>query len=208
MLFHGSLLLALVWRGAVLLGGGGAGPGPRGGGGGGGAVHYMTLPAPAAPRAFDVPAPRVTVPELPVPDPVAIKLPALETQAVTPPAATATGAGTGPGSGPGTGGGQGTGTGPGTGSDAGPGTGGDGSYIFRADPILSIFPPVCARGHFTVQFWVEVDGHVSRIEVDPLPKDGGCRREFVEKMKGYQFRPAHTRDGRAVASVYPIQISR
>jgi periplasmic protein TonB len=212
VLLHGAVLLALAWRGAQLLGGG-EGPGPRGGGGGGGgAVHYVTLPAPAAPRALDVPVPpRVTAVDLPIPDPVAIKLPALETPAVTPPAAatvTGTGAGAGPGSGPGTGGGQGAGTGPGTGSDVGPGTGGAGSYILRADPRALLYPPECAKGKFNVRFWVEADGHVSRVEVEPLPKDAGCRREFVDKMKSYQFRPAHTPDGQAVASVYPIQISR
>jgi periplasmic protein TonB len=214
VLLHGTLLLALVWRGAQLLGGG-EGAGPRGGGGGGGgpAVHYFTLPSPAAAPTPDVPAPeRVAASEFPVPDPAAITLPPLETPPVALPAAAApaTGAGTGagPGSGPGTGGGQGSGTGPGTGSGEGPGTGGDGGYIFRAEPITWPLPPLCARGQFTLIFAVEADGRVSRVRAEPLPKDESCRAQFLDRMKDYKFRPARTRSGLAVASVDTVHIQR
>jgi protein TonB len=216
ILAHTALVVALFWRGAALLAGGGSGPGPRGGGGGGGrpAVRFLSLPAFSAPRAFEVPAPpQVAVSDIPLPDPSVLKLPPVEIPKVTaeptPVVGTAPGTGGGPGSGPGSGGGQGTGTGPGTGSDVGPGTGGEGSYIFRADLKGMIVPPDCApRGRYLLRFWVAADGRVSDVAIDPLPKDASCRRDFVERMKAYRFAPAHTRDGQAVASIYPIKITR
>jgi hypothetical protein len=61
-------------------------------------------------------------------------------------------------------------------------------------------------GRFTVRFWVEDDGRVARVAVDPPPKNAGCRREMLDKMMGYRFLPARRRDGQAVASVYEVQL--
>jgi hypothetical protein len=69
-----------------------------------------------------------------------------------------------------------------------------------------LLPADCARGRFTVRFWVEADGSVSRVSVEPPPKGGNCRREMQDKMLGYQFLPARTRDGRTVAYVYQVQL--
>src|SRR5256885_690257 len=113
----------------------------------------------------------------------------------------------GTGNGPGTGGGTGTGTGPGTGSDVGPGTGGEGDYIQRADLRGSILPPQCLRGRYTVRFWVAADGHVSRVEVTPMLRDGGCRQEMQERMMGYRFRPALNLNGRPVPDIRDITVS-
>src|SRR2546425_308781 len=212
---HALVLLIVLWQTTDLLGGGGHGKGPRGGGGGGGrpAVTWFTLPPPSGPTvAVDLPAvPAVAVSDLPLPDPVPLNL-----QTVPPPpvVSSTTPVGQGPGqsggtgNGPGTGGGTGTGTGPGTGSDVGPGTGGEGGYIFPADPRATVLPPPCAHGLFTIRFWVVADGKVSRVEVDPPPKDAGCRREMLEKMMAYRFRPARTRDGQPVASVFPINVAQ
>jgi hypothetical protein len=62
-----------------------------------------------------------------------------------------------------------------------------------------ILPADCAHGRFTVSFSVAADGRVTHVSVDPQPKDGGCRREMMDKMMSYEFQPARTRDGRAVA---------
>jgi hypothetical protein len=43
-----------------------------------------------------------------------------------------------------------------------------------------------------------VEGRVTRVEVNPPIKDSGYRREFTERMMGYLFNPATTRDGRHV----------
>lgn len=208
---HVAIAVLVLWRGAALLQGGGGGTGPRGGGGGGGrpAVTWFTIPAGAAPQAFDVPpAPTVTVPTVALPDPVKIDVPPLEAIAPPPPAAATAGTGTGttggPGQGPGSGGGQGTGTGPGSGSDAGPGSGGEAGYI-PADVRGLIVPPDCVRGEYLVRFWVEADGRVSHVEVTPPLKDAGCRRDMLTQMRAYKFRPA-TRDGLRVASVFPIRL--
>jgi len=211
---HALVLLVVLWQTTDLLGGGGHGKGPRGGGGGGGgrpAVTWFTLPPPSGPTlAVDLPAqPAALVSVLPLPDPVPLNL-----QQLPPPVVSPTTVGQGPGqsggtgNGPGTGGGTGTGTGPGTGSDVGPGTGGEGGYIFPADPRATVLPPPCAHGLFTVRFWVGADGKVSRVEVDPLPRDAGCRREMLDKMLGYRFRPARTRDGQPVASVFVINVAQ
>jgi len=201
---HALILFAFLWRTTDIFGGG-HGPGPRGGGGGGRpAATFFTLPPPSGPpQQFEVPAvPVVAVSDIPLPDPVQLDLPQVTVPREVAPV------GQGPGSGPGTGGGQGTGVGPGTGSDVGPGTGGEGSYIFPADPRSTVLPPPCAHGRFTIRFWVGVDGKVSRVEVDPLPKDAGCRREMLDKMLAYRFRPARTRDNQPVASVFVISIAQ
>ena len=217
LIAHMTIGVLVLWRGAALLGGGG-GSGPRGGGGGGGqpAVTWFTLPAGSAPQALDVPAPpAVTVPSVALPDPVKIDVPPLEQIAPPPPAAVVAGTGTGttggPGQGPGSGGGQGTGTGPGTGSDAGPGSGGEAGYILPATPRWAIFPPPGApsavRGHaHQVRFWVTADGRVTRVEVTPPIKDAAYRRQFNERMMGYLFTPAATRDGRRVDYVASVTV--
>lgn len=217
-LAHLTIVLLVVWRGAALFqSGGGGGTGPRGGGGGGGrpAVSWFALPAPSTPQAHDVPpAPAVSVPTLavPLPEPVRIDVPP-PTIGVTPPVAVGTGNGTtgGPGQGPGTGGGRGTGTGTGVGSDSGSGSGGDASYIFPASPRWTIFPPPGApreaRGRrHEVRFWVTADGRVTRVEVSPPIKDRGYAREFTERMMGYLFNPATTRDGRRVDYIASVTV--
>ena len=217
LVVHVAIAVLVLWRGAALLGGGG-GPGPRGGGGGGGrpVVTWFTLPTGSAPQALDVPAqPAVTVPTVALPDPVKLDVPPLEAIAPPPPAAAAVGSGTGttggPGQGPGSGGGQGTGTGPGTGSDAGPGSGGEAGYILPATPRWAIFPPpgapsaVRGRPH-QVRFWVTADGRVTRVEVTPPIKDAAYRRQFNERMMGYLFTPAATRDGRRVDYVASVTV--
>jgi hypothetical protein len=215
---HVAIALLVLWRGAALFAsGGGGGAGPRGGGGGGGrpAVSWFALPTAPASQAAVAPPPAVTVPTAaaPVVEPVKLDLPP-PTVAMTPPAAVGTGDGTtgGPGQGPGSGGGTGTGAGTGTGSDSGPGSGGNASGIIAATPVWAIMAPSGApreaRGPHEVRFWVTADGRVTKIDVRPPIKDGGYRREFTERMMGYLFKPATTRDGRRIEStaslvVYP-----
>jgi hypothetical protein len=210
---HVVIAILVLWRGAVLFvpGGGGGGSGPRGGGGGGGrpAVSWFALPAPSTPRAQDIPpAPAVTVPTLAVPTPEVVKIdvtPAITAAPPVPAAPIGTGHGTtgGPGQGPGSGGGQGTGTGTGVGADSGSGSGGNASDIFPASPRWAVLPPRGApreaRGRrYEVRFWVTAEGKVTRVEVTPPIKDSDYRREFTERMMGYLFNPATTRDGRRV----------
>jgi len=214
---HVLIAILVLWRGAALFeAGGGGGTGPRGGGGGGGrpALSWFALPTPSTPQVVDVPpAPTVTVPTLTVPDEVPpIDLPAT-TIAVAPPAPIGTGAGTsgGAGQGPGTGGGKGTGTGTGVGADSGSGSGGNASDILAASPRWAIFPPPGApreaRGRpHEVRFWVTADGRVTHVEVTPPIKDAGYRREFTERMMGYLFNPATTRDGRHVDFVARVTV--
>jgi len=215
---HVSIAILVLWRGAALFeGGSGSGPGPRGGGGGGGppAVSWFALPSVAVSEAHDLPAvPAVSVPTVAVPltEPVKIDVP-VPTVVITPPAAIGTSAGTsgGPGQGPGAGGGTGTGTGPGVGADSGSGSGGGPGYIFPASPRWTIFPPpgapreVRGRRH-EVRFWVSAEGRVTRVEVTPPIKDAGYRREFTERMMGYLFNPATTRDGRHVDFVASVTV--
>jgi hypothetical protein len=215
---HVTIAVLVLWRGAALFqSGGGGGAGPRGGGGGGGrpAVSWFALPTLSTPQAADVPpAPAVTVPTVAVPEPDAVKIdiprPAI---AVTPPAAIGTGQGTtgGPGQGPGSGGGRGTGTGTGVGADSGSGSGGAAGDIFPASPRWTIFPPPGApreaRGRrHEVRFWVTAEGRVTRVEVVPPIKDAGYRREFTERMMGYLFNPATTRDGRRVDYIASVTV--
>ena len=208
ILLH-CLILLLIGRFGVqwVLGGGDDRNGPRGGGGGaGGAVRFIDLPAAAAPAAAQsvVPPPVHAVPP-PELDPA----PTLTPPTITPLSMTvstvvaAASDGT-TGQGPGTGGGTGSGVGTGVGNDSGPGSGGDGAYITPPSPRTVTLPPQCAKGRFNVYFSVAADGRVTNVSVDPEPKDAGCRRQMIDKMKGYQFLPARTRDGRAVAATIQL----
>jgi hypothetical protein len=213
-LLHSVIVLLFVRHGVQWLLGAGGEEGPRGGGGGGSSteVSYLQLPAASATQQVAVPAPpAVSEVVLPVPQPVELDVLPLESPVAVAPEATpapATGdpGSGGPGAGPGTGGGSGAGAGPGAGNDSGSGRGGDGEYISPPYARTVLLPADCARGRFTVRFWVEDDGRVARVAVDPPPKNAGCRREMLDKMMGYQFLPARTRDGRAVASVYEVRL--
>jgi hypothetical protein len=214
VVLHALILLSLVRFGVDWIAGSGDSSGPRGGGGGGAgsSARYVELPAlPApAPAQVSVPTPP-PVAAVELPDPVPVKSATVPDVPVVPAAAqpaesAGTGTGGGAGQGPGTGGGSGGGTGGGVGTDSGPGRGGAGDYITPPYARTVLLPADCARGRFTVRFWVEADGSVSRVAVEPSPKGGGCRREMQDKMLGYQFLPAHTRDGRAVAYVYQVQL--
>jgi hypothetical protein len=215
---HVIIAILVLWRGAELVEAGGGGSGPRGGGGGGGrpAVSWFALPPAESPVTHDVaaPAPTVTVPTVapPVAEPVKLLVspPAV---ALAPPVPVGTGNGTagGPGEGPGAGGGKGTGSGPGAGADSGSGSGGPASDIFGATPLWAIMAPPGAprdahgKAH-EVRFWVAADGHVTRVDVTPPIKDAGYRREFTERMMGYVFKPATTRDGRHVESIASLTV--
>lgn len=217
---HVTIAVLVLWRGAALFeDGGGGGTGPRGGGGGGGrrTVSWFALPSFSVPQAYDIPpAPAVSVPLVAVPVAEAVKIDVPTPNVVVPPTAPATigtGAGTtgGPGQGPGTGGGRGTGTGTGAGADSGSGSGGARGDIFPASPRWTIFPPPGApreaRGRrHEVRFWVTAEGRVTRVEVTPPIKDAGYRREFTERMMGYLFNPATTRDGRHVEFVASVTV--
>lgn len=217
MIVHGVILLLLIHRAVNWVEAGGGENGPLGGGGGGSdaVARYVELPSNASPPPAPHPAPvPVAVPD-PVPEPVpSDPVPPDVTPPETAPVAVADSShasgtgGNGAGVGPGTGGGVGAGTGAGVGNDSGPGRGGDAAYITPPDPRTVILPADCYKGRYTVRFWVEADGSVSRVMADPPPKSGGCRREVQEKMMGYQFHPARTRDGRAVAYVYQVQFTR
>jgi hypothetical protein len=206
---HGIILL-LIGRFGVqwVLGGGDDRFGPRGGGGGaGGAVHLVDLPAAAAPAAA-APVQQPAVHPPPQPDPaITLPPPTLKplSMTVAPAIASAGTASDGTtGQGPGTGGGTGSGVGPGAGTDSGPGSGGDGAYILPYARTLLV-PPKCVHGDFTLRFWVEVDGSVSKTSIEPPLKDGVCRREVLDKMNGFQFLPAK-RDGRPVPAVFTIMM--
>ncbi|HSD32495.1 MAG TPA: hypothetical protein VLB49_11340 [Gemmatimonadales bacterium] len=216
VVLHALILLSLVRFGVDWINGAGDARGPRGGGGGGAgaSTRYVELPALTAPPPSQVtaPAPVVTAPP---PDPVPVEsetavpdVPVVAPASLPIPAAPTAGTGTGGGAGqgPGTGGGAGAGTGGGVGTDSGPGRGGSGDYITPPYARTVLLPADCARGRFTVRFWIEADGTVSRVVVEPPPKDARCRREMQEKMQGYQFLPARTRDGRAVPAVTEVHL--
>jgi outer membrane biosynthesis protein TonB len=198
---HVTIAVLVLWRGAELF---------QSGGRGRPAVSWFALPAAPAVEEQQLQAPpAVTVPTVAVPAPEVAKIdiPLTPTpQMVAPPTApVGTGDGTtgGPGQGPGSGGGRGTGTGTGVGADSGSGSGGNASDIFPASPRWAVLPPRGApreaRGRrYEVRFWVTAEGRVTRVEVTPPIKDGDYAREFRERMMGYLFNPATTRDGRRI----------
>ena len=108
--------------------------------------------------------------------------------------------------------GPGASPGAGTGTAEGPGTGGEGDYIVIASPRTAILPPLArvpgsVAGHtYRIRFSVGADGRVTRVEIDPPITDAAYGRDLLERMRAYQFYPAHTRDGRTVASVVTVPL--
>jgi TonB family protein len=107
------------------------------------------------------------------------------------------------GQGPGQGGGAGGGTGGGVGTDTGKGTGGEGGDIFPPTPLYTILPPLpqpaSMRGRtIKVHFWINPQGKVLKVQVDPEIKDAAYRQQFLSMMREYTFRPARRMDGTTV----------
>jgi protein TonB len=224
---HGGVILVLILAASLgsdqvfrAIGG----PGPRGGGGGGGGtvIQHIDLPpleAAGAVQSADVERP---APQLQLPDPNLAQLAAttqrVELREVTGQIVPALrigsgpGSGGGPGAGTGSGGGIGSGRGTGVGSGVGPGTGGEGGSIFPPEPRFIIVPadrPGSVRGRrFSVHFWVNAEGRVTRVEVDPDIEDREYRRKFLEQMYQFQFTPARTLDGQAIEGqvIIPIDL--
>jgi hypothetical protein len=118
------------------------------------------------------------------------------------------GTGEGAGTGSGNGGGVGSGSGTGVGSNVGPGSGGGGAaYAPEPRSILYPFedPPPSVKGQeYTIHFWVNRRGRVTRVTVDPEIEDGDFRKKLLDRMYQWVFYAARTEDGRSVAGEYSI----
>ena len=234
ILVHAALL-ALVIGGAIggsirlrAAGDGSDGPAGGGGGGGGARVSYIELPSVGAPAsataATPEPVPPVETPPVeeapvvpvPLPSETAVAAAAAPTEARAD-TGRGTGAGAGPGTGAGAGGGSGGGTGGGEGAGAGlgtgPGTGGDSTGIIPPQ-LRNLVPPIAERPprelrgqRINVTFWVSAEGLVDRIALDPEISDRGYREKFSEIVMKTRFRPARTRAGVAVPSIYEMSIT-
>jgi len=112
------------------------------------------------------------------------------------------GTGAGPGTGSGSGGGVGSGQGTGVGSGVGPGYGG-GEAVIAPEPRAIAYPheapPESVRGRqFTVHFWVDTRGRVTKLEFQPEIGDRAFRDKLYERMYSWTFYPALTAEGRPV----------
>jgi hypothetical protein len=218
---HVAVIALLLWAGRRhFLDSPTPGDEGRGGGGGGGGIRGLAVftatgmgrpPAPLPPahqQALTVPQQVVPLPESPPHDSLPVA------PAPTPPTGAGEGpgqgAGVGPGGGTGTGGGSGGGTGTGTGSDSGSG-GGAGGTIFLATmvgmPIPPQHPPGELRGkEIAIVFQIDEHGRVLDVRFDPPIRDRGYRNDWSGVLKAFHFLPAHTRDGRPVASEYTARV--
>jgi hypothetical protein len=112
------------------------------------------------------------------------------------------GTGVGPGAGSGSGGGMGAGQGTGVGNGVGPGMGG-GEAVIAPEPRTVAYPyedpPQSVRGRqFTVHFWVDTRGRVTKLEIQPDIADRAFREKLYERMYAWTFYPALTAEGRPV----------
>jgi hypothetical protein len=191
----------------------GTGRNGRAGGGGGGAerVAYVDIasfaassaPALSTERRRDLSETTVnpqlktivrSTPRVSVWEPVRPDLPSF---------ATTVGTGGGAGSGPGTGGGIGAGVGTGIGDNIGPGTGGERAPAYAPEPRAVIYPvsepPNSVKGRLLIiHFWVDDQGRVIRVEVEPEILSGRYLQEFLESMRQWVFYPARMADGTRV----------
>ena len=68
--------------------------------------------------------------------------------------------------------------------------------------------PTSMRGRTVrVHFWVNAQGRVTRVQLDPDIKDAGYRQQFLSMMKEYTFNPARTASGSSIDGelVMPIR---
>lgn len=223
---HVLLIVLIIWSGGrsqeFFRAAGGPGPEGGGGGGGGSRVTYMELPplVTASPPAREQPSRQRSV-EVPIPRPELKDIPKEKLQVrITPPTGPVVaavrpgrgaGSGGGEGAGTGSGGGVGTGRGTGIGSGRGPGTGGEGGVGFPPQSRQMLLPPdapASIKGHeFRVRFWIDEQGRVTRIEVEPRIEDAGYRKKFRERMLQFRFYPARTGDGTPMAAHYDAWIT-
>ena len=221
LVLHGLVLGLLVvhgdrlWKGSFTLGDTAMSGSNSGGGGGGNRVAYITLPSipqPAPSVRVRAPVPPPKSVQTPVPQPVPAEL-ALPEPADTSAAPAASGrtpeaADTGAGAGMGAGGAPGV-SGVGAGGAGGTGGHGEGGALRppepRELPLPYDTPPKELRGaSLNVTFWVRVDGHVERYEVEPAIKDRDYAKKFDEVMRAFRFTPARAPDGTSVAGVAKI----
>lgn len=180
---------------------------------GGGGLRFIQLDAaaPAPPQAAAQPEQKVPEPAV-VPPPITITMPlrkldiplaqALATQAGVPQAA----------GGPGSGGGAGGGIGRGLGQDTGAGAGGEGGDTFPPQVTYAILPPSprpasLAGLPLSVHFWVDAQGRVTRVKVEPEIREAAYRRDFYALMREYVFEPARKLDGTRVPGEVIITIT-
>lgn len=222
-MLHAAAVVLIILGGQVLsFVGDGEGPGAVGGGGGGGnkSVHFINLP-PAPPRpgpvALVAPDPQENAVELVLPKPdlkvippelAEIAPPTTVRRVVRRPQDVGAGTGQGAGIGSGSGGGVGSGEGTGMGSGVGPGSGGGGAaYAPEPRSILYPFedPPASVRGkEYTVRFWVNSRGRVTRVAIEPEIEDSDFRKKLLDRMYEWVFYPARTVEGHSVPGEYSI----
>jgi hypothetical protein len=217
---HVLVIALLVWAGRRhYLDSPAPGDPGRGGGGGGGGIRGIAVftaramgrpPTPQPPpvqQALTVPQQVVPLPETHVDSLPAAPAPQPPTGAGDGPGQ---GAGVGPGGGTGTGGGTGGGVGTGTGNDSGPGGGAGGTIIpavMDGMPVPPQHPPRELRGtEIAIVFRLDEHGRVLEIRFEPPIRDGGYRNDWSGILKAFHFQPAHTRDGRTVATEYRVRV--
>lgn len=228
--FHLLIIIVLLYKGmpveSELL------EGDLGGGGGGNeGTTLISLAGPPESLPVPVPTPPVEPDPIPVPTPDPVPPPPKDT-VKTPPApapaptpapvastpstggdAGSTGsAGSGGGAGGGSGGGVGTGSGTGTGAGSGGGTGGGGNSPDGIIPpsATALYlpppnPPKSAAGKsVTIDLTIDAAGKV----LDAQLKQSSGSSKYDEALRktalGWRFRPARTRQGEAVKSVFPV----
>ena len=215
---HIALLAWLMWPGRTPVDDGPlAGDlGPRGGGGGGGGPEIRYIALQSAPAVSEEELPVVTeVPDqIPLPTPTireirpAVRAPAElrtpETRLLARRIGAGPGSGGGAGAGTGTGGGIGSGEGTGMGSGTGPGTGGSGGDVFPPSVRYTYLPPLPHPNElqgqtFHVRFFVDPEGRVTRVVVDPEIANSDYRKKFLDVMRRFRFKPASKSDGTPVS---------
>jgi hypothetical protein len=97
------------------------------------------------------------------------------------------------------------------GGGAGPGTGGEGGTVFPPEPKQIVLPPEAPDAikgqEFSVRLWIDADGRVTKVEVEPPIEDARYRRKFLDRMYQLTFYPARASDGRAVSAQFVIAVT-
>jgi TonB family protein len=58
-----------------------------------------------------------------------------------------------------------------------------------------------------VTFWVNTDGTVERVTVEPEIGDRGFERKLIAVMRNYRFRPARSAEGTPIPGTTTISVT-
>jgi TonB family protein len=65
-------------------------------------------------------------------------------------------------------------------------------------------PPSVEGQEYTLHFWVDRRGAVTKVEVEPKIEDAAFRKALLDRLRQWVFYPARTEEGRPVRGEFMV----